>query len=201
MALKNGVSIDQITIVPVGAGNTFIKAIEQGVIDAGMTTEPTISRLLKSSEGKVLVDLRTHDGTVAALGGLYPGACVYTRTDWVDAHKDIAQKLANALVKTLRFIHTHSAAEIAAKLPEDFFAGDKDLYLQALAGSLDMFTTDGVMPKDGPETALKVQSAFNPDLKDKTIDLSKTFATEFVDAANQALGTMPTMAATPAATP
>ena len=44
-----------------GAGDTFIAAIQQGKIDAGMTTEPTISRLVKSGDAKVLVDLRTPD--------------------------------------------------------------------------------------------------------------------------------------------
>ncbi len=108
--------------------------------------------------------------------------------------------MANAMIKTLRFIRTHSAEEIAAKIPKDYYAGDPDLYVKAMAGSLDMFTTDGVMPKDGPDIVLKVQQAFNAHLKGKTIDLSKTYTTEFADAANKVLRPMPTMAAMMAAT-
>src|SRR5213078_4303568 len=52
---------DQIKSLPVGAGNTFIAAIQQGKIDAGMTTEPTISRLLKTGDAKVLVDMRSEE--------------------------------------------------------------------------------------------------------------------------------------------
>ncbi len=200
LAVTHGVPIDQITSVAVGAGDTFIKAMQQGVIDAGMTTEPTISRMLKSGDAKVLIDMRTAEGTKAALGGNYPAACVYARTEWVNAHKDVVQKMANAMIKTLRYIHTHTAEEIAAKMPKDYYAGDPDLYVKAMAGSLDMFTTDGVMPKDGPDTVLKVQQAFNAHLKGKTIDLSKTYTTEFADAANKALGPMPTMAATMSST-
>src|SRR5262245_24578394 len=48
LAVKHGVQVSEITPIPVGAGNTFIAAIQQGKIDAGMTTEPTISRLLKT---------------------------------------------------------------------------------------------------------------------------------------------------------
>src|SRR5207245_10023017 len=59
LAIKNGVAVDQIHPVAVGAGDTFIAALQQGKIDAGMTTEPTISRIVKSGAGKVLVDLRT----------------------------------------------------------------------------------------------------------------------------------------------
>src|SRR5437870_1395565 len=56
---KNGVSVDQAQFVPVGAGDTFIAAIKQGHIDAGMTTEPTVSRLLQTGDAQVLVDMRT----------------------------------------------------------------------------------------------------------------------------------------------
>ncbi len=37
-----------------------------------MTTEPTVSHLLATGEARVLVDMRTLDGTRAALGGTYP---------------------------------------------------------------------------------------------------------------------------------
>ena len=90
--------------VPVGAGNTFIAAMKQDQIQAGMTTEPTISRLLKTGDAKVLVDMRTRRTPRAALGGIYPAASFYVQTAWVESHKDEAQKLANAFVKTLKFI-------------------------------------------------------------------------------------------------
>src|SRR5690242_14130770 len=72
LAVKNGVPLGEFTSIPVGAGNTFIAAMQQGKIDAGMTTEPTISRMLKTGEAKVLVDMRSVDKTREALGGLYP---------------------------------------------------------------------------------------------------------------------------------
>jgi NitT/TauT family transport system substrate-binding protein len=36
-----GVTPDQVHFIPVGAGDTFIAALQQGRIDAGMTTEPS----------------------------------------------------------------------------------------------------------------------------------------------------------------
>src|SRR5258708_36479645 len=53
-----GISANQVHFVPVGAGDTFIAALQQGRIDAGMTTDPTISRLLATGDGSVLADLR-----------------------------------------------------------------------------------------------------------------------------------------------
>ncbi len=182
LATKAGLQISDITSVPVGAGNTFIAAMQQDKIQAGMTTEPTISRLLKSGEGAVLIDMRTMDGTKKVLGGTYPAASLYMQTDWVNAHKEQTQKLANAFVKTMKFINTHSAAEIADKMPADYYVGDKDGYVKALDAGKGMFTADGVMPEDGPKTVMAVLS-FKDTMKGKTIDLAKTFTTEFVKAA------------------
>ncbi|OLP57909.1 nitrate ABC transporter substrate-binding protein [Xaviernesmea oryzae] len=183
MASKAGLKAGEITTIPVGAGGTFIAAMQQGQIQAGMTTEPTISRMVKTGEASVLVDLRTLDQTRAALGGPYPAASLYMEKAWVDAHKEEVQKLANAFVKTLAFINSHSAAEIAEKMPKDFYVGDKEGYIKALDAGKGMFTPDGVMPEDGPKTVLAVLSEFSKNVKGKQIDLSKTYTTEFVKAA------------------
>ncbi|MGO4570552.1 ABC transporter substrate-binding protein [Microvirga sp. 2TAF3] len=180
LAVKYGVKLGEFTSVPVGAGDTFIAAMQQDKIQAGMTTEPTVSRMLKTGEARVLVDLRSMETTKAALGGTYPATALYMQTSWVEAHKTEAQKLANALVKTLRFINAHSADEIADKMPKEYLVGDREGYVKALADGKGMFTPDGVMPEGGPETVLAVLSGFSKNVKGKTIDLSKTYTTEFV---------------------
>jgi len=180
LATKNGVKIGEFTSVAVGAGNTFIAAMQQDKIQAGMTTEPTITRLLKTGEAKILVDMRTKEGAMAALGGTYPATSLYMPTAWVDSHKAETQKLANVFVKTLRFINTHTGAEIAAKMPKDYLVGDPEGYVKALDAGKGMFTANGVMPQGGPETVLAVLSGFSKNLQGKTIDLSKTYTTEFV---------------------
>ncbi|PUA16881.1 nitrate ABC transporter substrate-binding protein [Glaciimonas sp. PCH181] len=180
LAARHGISSTQYSVLPVGADNTFIAAIKQGRIDAGMTTEPTASQLLKTGEASVLVDMRTVDGTVKALGGLYPASSLYVQRSWLNTHKVEAAKLARAFSKTLKFIKTHDAAEIASKMPKDYQGKDKALYLQALQNSLPMFSADGRMPAGGPETVLQVLAAFNPNVKGKHIDLSKTYTNEFI---------------------
>ena len=180
LMVKAGVPLGEFNSLPVGAGSTFIMAMQQDKIQAGMTTEPTISRLLKTGEARVLVDLRTLEKTKDALGGTYPAASLYMPTAWVEKNKPTVQKLANAFVKALRFINTHSAAEIADKMPKDFYVGDKEGYVKALDAGKGMFTADGVMPKGGPETVLSVLSTFSKNVKGKTVDLSKTYTTEFV---------------------
>ncbi|CAN5356414.1 ABC transporter substrate-binding protein [soil metagenome] len=183
LADRAGVASKEYSLLPVGAGNTFIAAIKQDRIQAGMTTEPTVSELLKTGDAKVLVDLRTEADTVKALGGVYPAASLYVQNAWADTHKAEATKLAHAFARTMEYIHTHSAAEIADKVPRDYYGNDKALYVEALKASLPMFTTDGKMPEGGPETVLKVLAANKPSIKSKNIDLSKTYSNAYLAAA------------------
>lgn len=183
LATRSGLAPDDVNSVAVEAGSTFIAAMEQGKIQGGMTTEPTITALLKRGDAKVLIDMRTAEGARAALGGVYPAACLYMQTDWVNNHKATAQKLADAFVETLKWINTHSAAEIADKLPADYTSNaniSKADYISALDAGKAMFTADGVMPADGPATVLNVLNSFDPTVKGHQIDLSKTYTTEFV---------------------
>nr|BFD82232.1 ABC transporter substrate-binding protein [Streptomyces sp. Xyl84] len=180
LAVKNGVNVSDFTPVAVGAGPTFISALQKGSIDGGMTTDPTVATILDKKAGKILLDMRTPEGSQEALGGPYPSSSLYMQTEWVNSHKDTVQKLANAFVKTLKWMSTHSATEIADKMPADYSQGNKLLYAAAIKSTLPMFTTDGVMPANGPETVEKVLKAFNPTIKNAKVDLSKTFTTEFV---------------------
>jgi NitT/TauT family transport system substrate-binding protein len=153
-----------------------------------MTTEPTITAVLQKKLGYVLVDMRTVEGAKANLGGLYPATCVYMQTDWVNSHKDAVQRMVNAIVQTLRFINTHTAAEITDKMPADYYAGvGKDAYISALDAEKGIFTTDGIMPDGGPDMVLNVLK-YNPDIAKATIDLTKTYTTEFAQTAAKALG-------------
>jgi NitT/TauT family transport system substrate-binding protein len=68
---------------------------------------------------------------------------------WADSHKAEATKLARAFARTMAWIHTHSAEEIAEKMPKDYYGADKALYVSALKASLPMYTTDGRMPAGG----------------------------------------------------
>ena len=74
-------------------------------------------------------------------------------------------------------------------MPPAYYEGvGRAQYTKALEAQKGIFTPDGVMPAGGPETVLKVLDAFDPAVKGKKIDLSKTYTTEFARKANAALG-------------
>ena len=55
--------------------------------------------------------------------------------------KDILSYFFNLLKKD-------TAAEIADKMPPDYYAGNKALYVTALQNQLAIFSPDGAMPED-----------------------------------------------------
>src|SRR4051795_1650311 len=184
LSTKNGGSPATTVRRGVGAGATFIAAMKQKAIDCGMTTEPTVSQGLKDNTGFILLDMRTAAGSRAALGGTYPATSLYMTTAYVNAHKDVVQKLVNAYVATLKWIQGHNGAQIAEVMPPAYYAGvGKAAYAKALDNEKGIFNPTGIMPPDGPKTALAVLSAFNPAVKGKTIDLAKTYTDQFVQAA------------------
>lgn len=180
LASRYGLKTSDYSMLPIGAGNTLFAALKQKRVDVAWTTEPTTSILRASGEAKVLVDLSSVEGTKAALGGLYPASSLYVQSSWARDNKETALKLSRAFVRTLQFIHSHTAAEIADKMPVDYYGGNKALYIEALKASIQMYSKDGKMPPGGPETVLKVMAGFNANIKGKRINLAETYTDEFV---------------------
>lgn len=189
LAQKNDVPMNKITRVGVKSGNTFIAAMQHKSIACGMTTVPTVTQLLGSHQAYPIADMRSAEGAKKALGGPYPASCLYMASHYVKEHPDTVQKLANAYVKTMHWIHTHSAKQIADKMPPAYYKGSgKEAYAHALDSEKGIYTADGTMPKGGPETVKRVLSAFDPNVKGHDIDLSKTYTTKFVEKAKQKFG-------------
>jgi NitT/TauT family transport system substrate-binding protein len=184
LAQKNGVDPKSIHRLGVQAGATLIGAMTHKNVDCAMTTEPTVSQLLANKQAYILLDMRSADGAAQSLGGEYPATSLYMSTKYVQDNPQTVQKLVGAYVKTLKWIQAHTAAEITDQMPADYYSGvGKDAYIQALNNEKGIYNPTGVMPPNGPPTNLKVLSTFNPDVKGKTIDLSKTYTDQFVQAA------------------
>ncbi|MFF4796387.1 ABC transporter substrate-binding protein [Streptomyces sp. NPDC001276] len=189
MAAKKGVKTNQFHRLAVGAGSTAVAALQNGKADCVMTTQPTVAAIEKKGVGASAIDLATTDGAKAALGGAFPGASVLARTDWVNSHKDAVQKVVDALVATMHWINTHSAADIADKLPASFVQNQlvtKADYIKALTEDKGQFLPDGIMPAGGPKTALATEQLVGS--VTSSVDLGKTFTNEFALNANKKEG-------------
>jgi len=65
-------------------------------------------------------------------------------------------------------------------VPADYFLGERAIYVKALKANLLVYSRTGIITRQGMNSALKMMATFDPDLKDKKIDLQKTFDDRFV---------------------
>ena len=175
--------------VGAGAGSTMIAAIQHGKVACGMTTQPTVTAIEKLGVGYSAFDLATTGGVQKWLGGDVPTAGVLALSSWVNANKATVQKVVDALVATMHWINTHTAAQIADAMPPAFVSNSvvtKADYITALNQDKDQFLPDGMMPAGGPQVVLSIDKLAG--VVTGPVDLSTTYTNSFAIAANKLEG-------------
>jgi NitT/TauT family transport system substrate-binding protein len=186
---RNGVAPDSASYIGIGTAATAVAAARRGLVDALVNVDPTMTILSKSGDIQVLADTRNTLGTIRVFGGPYPAGGLYTSPQFMDRNPKTVQALATASVKALHWIKTHTAAEIADKMPEAFYQSDKALYVASLQENLEMFSLDGRVPLVGVQTIQKVLSAFDKQVvaNASKVNPAAAFTNDFVDQAHKAL--------------
>ena len=181
---KHGVDPNSVGVIGIGLAATAVAAMEQGSVEAAVMLDPAITLLQgKNKDLKILSDTRTQKDTLDVFGGEYPGGALYTKSAWIASHQKETQALTNAIVNTLKWIHSHTPEEIMAKMPDELIGPDKALYLAALKNTIPMYSLTGKMDPKGAQAVLDVFSQSSPEVKNAKIDLSKTFTNKFVEQA------------------
>jgi NitT/TauT family transport system substrate-binding protein len=189
LGARAGVSAKDLTRLAVGDGSTAISALQNHKADCVMTTQPTVNAIEKKGVGYSAIDVATTSGTAAVLGGSWPAASVLARTDWVNTNKDTAQKVVDALVATMHWINTHTAADIANALPTSYTSNTlvtKADYIAGLGQDKAQFLPDGIMPAGGPKTVLAMEEFLGH--ATSSVNLGATFTNDFAIAANKLEG-------------
>ena len=167
----------------------LFRSLENGRITCGMTSQPTVSAIEKLGVGYSAFDLSSAAGAEKWLGGTFPAAGVLALTSWVNSHHDTVQRVVDAMVATMHWIHTHNATDIADNMPPNFVDNGvttKADYISALSTDIGQFGADGTMPADGPPTVLKIQKFVGN--VTTAVNLSETYTNSFVDAAKKLEG-------------
>lgn len=186
---KNGLDPAGTSVIGVGLGATAVAAMEQGQIDAAVMLDPSVTVLQGNHPDlRILADTRTQKDTLAMFGGEYPGGALYSTAAWVKAHPKEVQALTNAILNTLTSIHSHSAEDVMAKMPEEMVGKNKELYLAALKNTIPMYSETGKMDPKGAEAVLAVFSAGSPEVAKANIDVTKTYTNQFVEQAKKTTG-------------
>jgi NitT/TauT family transport system substrate-binding protein len=189
MAARYGLTKGDYTRIGAGDGSTMIAALKNHKILCGMTTQPTVAAIEKLGVGYPAFDLTTTAGVKQWLGGFTPTAGVLALSSWVDANKATVQKVVDALVATMHWLSTHSAADVANVLPPSFVNNTlvtKSVYISTLATDKTQFLPDGMMPSSGPTVIMAISKLAG--VLTGPVNVPATYTNSYATAANKALG-------------
>jgi NitT/TauT family transport system substrate-binding protein len=181
LVLAGGHAIGDYTRIANESKDKILATLKSGQADLVVAPTPDADYYAAQGITTVFADLTTVEGTRKALGGLLPTATVYMTQERASAHPEIAQHLANAFVRTLRYINTHTPEQVLEVIPVEISGKDRAAYLKVLKQEIPMFATDGRMPPEDAQREWKVLSEFNP--KFKAVKVEDTYDNRFVDEA------------------
>ena len=182
---RGGLKAHDVTFVGVGTSTGALAALRTGQVDAMSNTDPVMTMLEQKSEVRIISDTRTLKGTHDVFGGPMPAGCFYAHADFVRANPNTCQALANGIVRGLKWLQTAGPSDIIKTVPESFLLGDRALYLASFNKIREAICIDGLVPEEGPKTALKALASFEPTVKADKIDLGRTYTNDFARRAKE----------------
>ena len=179
---RHGLRQDDVSLTSIGTAATAVAALERGKVDSGMMADPAFTMMVRRNPtARVLADLRSAQGVKDAFGTeAYPASVLYAKGDWVRSHRDTVHHLAHAILLTLQWMQTHSAQEIADRVPANFRGENQLLYVDALRDSMAIFSPDGLMLPEGADAVRQLLTQSMEKVAHASIDISKTYTNEFV---------------------
>jgi NitT/TauT family transport system substrate-binding protein len=181
LLLAGGHQLGDYTRLATDGKDKNVVALREGSADFVVAPTPDGGFYEAQGVATVFADLTTVQGTKKFFGTLFPSNTIYMASSRVQEHPEIAQHLAQAFAKTLRFINSHTPEEIAAVIPVEISGKDRAAYLAMLKEEIPMYANDGRMPEEGARGEWRVLSAANP--KYANVQVADTYTNEFVNAA------------------
>lgn len=130
-------------------------------ISAAMHVDPQITELVGNNKAWILYDFRKSKDTVDLYGTDYPLGALVTRQDIIQKNPELVQRVVNAVQAANNYVKTHSAAEVAAKVPAEYKGGSA-LYEQMVAENLPGLALTGQVSMESLNTVLN-------ELRDKKV--------------------------------
>jgi NitT/TauT family transport system substrate-binding protein len=166
LAARYGLKTGEYSRIAAGDGSTMIAALEHHKFD-----------------------LTTTAGVQKWLGGFTPTAGVLGLTSWVNANKATVQKVVDAIVATMHWLATHSAADVANVLPPSFVNNTlvtKATYISTLTTDKSQFLPNGIMPADGPTVIMAISKLAG--VITGPVNLPATYTNSYALTASKLLG-------------
>jgi len=105
-----------------GRQERILAALADASVSAVASEEPLTSIVQETGKVAKLYDLTSRAATIRTFGASWPAQSLLMSPGFIKQNPETAQRLVNAFVRTMRWVNAHSAEEIAAQLPESYFA-------------------------------------------------------------------------------
>jgi NitT/TauT family transport system substrate-binding protein len=146
---KAALSPTDATFVGVGGGAAAVAAMRDGEIDAISNLDPVITKLQEDGIIRIVTDSRFPRVNYQLFGGTNPAAVLYAKQDFITTNPNTIQALVSAFYKTLKWIATATTDEIVNTVPDEYFLGDRELYVRALRANLLVYSKTGLITRQG----------------------------------------------------
>ena len=182
LLLAAGVQPGEVSTASIGMAATAMVTLERGQVDAAILFGSAITALrARRPDLVVLADTRTPEGLRAVFGvDDYPSSCLLARGEWLRANPATARRMTRALLRSLAWIHEHSANEILARVPAEFRVGDAAAELAAIRTAKPMYSIDGRIRPESAEAVRRVLEGSLESVRAAHIELARTYTNEFL---------------------
>jgi NitT/TauT family transport system substrate-binding protein len=180
---RGGLTLDDVSIIGVGTGQSAVAAMQAGHLDALANIEPVITMLVRG--GKVVEEIETisEKGAIELYGAALPSGSLYTKHDFIRKNPNTVQALTIAMVRALQWLAEASDELVADTVPRHYLLGDRSLYLAALKRQRVSYSKNGRIPPDAAQAMLDALAGFHEPISNRKVKIEQTYTNRFVDAA------------------
>ena len=113
-----------------------------------------------------------------------PAACQYAPVSFLEKNPNVAQALANAIVRANKWIRQAGPGDIIKVAPESDLLGDRAVCIDTFLKAKGALSPDGMIPDTGSATALRALASVDEAMAKAKLDLKANDTNEFAKKAN-----------------
>ena len=180
---RGGLTLDDVSIIGVGSGQSAVAAMQGGHLDALANIEPAISMLVRGGKVVEVIETISEQGSMDLYGAALPSGSLYAKLKFIRDNPRTVQALTNAMVRALQWLSEASDELVANTVPRHYLLGDRSLYLAALKRQRVSYTKNGRIPPAAAKAMLDALAGFHEPVSGRRTELEQTYTNRFVDKA------------------
>ena len=151
-----------------------------------MGLDPVVTQLVESDAIDIVVDTRRVEEGDALYQGPMVAGCLYAPMSFIEKNPETVQRMANAVVKSLKTIAAIAPETLMESVPKAAFLGNPKLYAECFMLNRPAMSADGRFPEGCVDTAAKALASVRPELSTFAFNKPAAYTNIFADAAKKA---------------